>query len=279
MLALLEKLKENARFDGKEKSAITSQHAIWQRSVRQVCKQNVPCAARAVAGRKSLYEWADRNHTSSLQPIPPADEIASTIRKAIVGIESPARKSSMEEGSSGSGVVVGNRAILTNCHVVNELGRDHVVIDWDGKKHRVASIRGNAIFDLCLLTVPTLPDRTPAALAPFSGFNVGSRVYSFGNPLGAARTFSAGIVSAVRAQMANPKDALRSGVARYISIQHDAVCEPGSSGGAVLDESGRLIAVMAYKQEGRINYAIPIQFFAYLPKSGVLPGEPFYMQE
>ena len=93
MLALLDKLKENARFDGKEKSAITSQHAIWQRSVRQVCKQNVSCAARAVAGRKSLYEWADRNHTSSLQPIPPADEIASTIRKAIVGIESPARNS------------------------------------------------------------------------------------------------------------------------------------------------------------------------------------------
>jgi S1-C subfamily serine protease len=105
------------------------------------------------------------------------------------------------------------------------------------------------------------------------------KIYSYGNPLGNVRSFSSGVLSAVRAFNASESFTSRLGVVRWISLQHDSLSAPGSSGGALLDEFGRLVGVTSYgvhTGDAKLSFAIPIQYLAYIPKKGVVPGVPYY---
>ena len=76
---------------------------------------------------------------------------------------------------------------------------------------------------------------------------VGDRVYAIGNPHGLTNTLSDGLVSGVR----------KSGGLDF--IQTNAAISPGSSGGPLLDENGRVVGVTkAYIEEGQnLNLAVP----------------------
>ena len=158
----------------------------------------------------------------------------------------------LQTGSgSGSGVLVSDDGyLLTNAHVVGDSKEIRVRwpdgIETIGQVTRVAKDRDIAL-------VKTNPrDRIPLALKR-GAVSPGQRVFAIGTPLDKAfqSTVSSGVVSANR---------IIDGL-RY--IQSDTNILPGSSGGALLDETGAVIgiAVSGYQKDGQavgLNMFIPI---------------------
>jgi serine protease Do len=151
---------------------------------------------------------------------------------------------------SGSGVLVSEDGyVLTNAHVV---GDDTAIgVRWSDRIETLAQVVRVA-KDRDVAIVKTNPrDRTPLAIKR-GAVTPGQRVYAIGTPLDKAfqSSVSSGVVSANRVI-----DGLRY-------IQSDTSIAPGSSGGALLDETGSVIgiAVAQYRNDGPtgINMFIPV---------------------
>ncbi len=152
---------------------------------------------------------------------------------------------------SGSGVLVSDDGyLLTNTHVVGDAREVRVRwsdgIETVGQVIRVAKDR-----DIAMVKT-NARDRIPLAIKR-GAVSPGQRVYAIGTPLDKTfqGTVSSGIVSANRTI-----DDLRY-------IQSDTNILPGSSGGALLDETGAVIgiAVSGYQKDGQavgLNMFIPI---------------------
>ena len=151
--------------------------------------------------------------------------------------------------AQGSGFFVRSSAVvLTNWHVMQGAAAA-VVIRPNGEEFsRVHFLDGDSTIDLALLKVPGygLPVLPTRADAPA----VGERVVTIGSPLGLAKTVAEGIVSAVRV------------VDGHKLIQISAPISHGSSGGAVLDQAGRVFAVStAQIADGQqLNFAVPVRY-------------------
>jgi S1-C subfamily serine protease len=90
------------------------------------------------------------------------------------------------------------------------------------------------------------PPKTVLEIGDSDKVQVGERVVAIGSPLGLQNTMSVGIVSAIRngvIQMSNP-------------------ISPGSSGGAVLNQYGKVVgvSVATIAQGQNLNFAIPINW-------------------
>jgi serine protease Do len=152
--------------------------------------------------------------------------------------------------ASGSGVLVSDDGyLITNAHVVGD--EKEIRARWsDGIETVAQVIRVAKDRDIAL--VKTNPrDRSPLPIKR-GVVTPGQRVFAIGSPRGQEfqGTVSSGVVSASR---------LIDGM-RY--IQSDVSVSPGSSGGALLDESGSLIGitVAGVDNGGRagLNLFIPV---------------------
>lgn len=159
----------------------------------------------------------------------------------------------------GSGVVVGKETILTNCHVV--AGAKILTVSHDNTSMRARLQYGDPKRDMCQLKVATL-SAPIVELANSDALAVGQRVYALGNPNGLDLTLSDGLLSALR------KDA----DSRLILIQTTAPISPGSSGGGLFDDEGRLIGLttMYWKDAQNLNFAVPINWLRELPERSAL---------
>ncbi len=90
----------------------------------------------------------------------------------------------------------------------------------------------------------------PVLIGSTKALKVGSRVYAIGTPEGLDRTLSEGIISGLR-----PVEG-----GHYLQIT--APISPGSSGGGLFDEEGRLIGLTSfYMAEGQqLNFAVPVEW-------------------
>jgi len=149
----------------------------------------------------------------------------------------------------GSGVVIAPGEVITNCHVVTE-----------GMKFRVKKERRTAPAyvrfyddkrDLCQLHAPQAASftRPVSSIAATDELQVGQRVYAIGAPQELELTLSDGLISG-----------LRHTEARFIQlIQTSAPISPGSSGGGLFDQEGRLVGITTFfVAEGQnLNFALP----------------------
>jgi serine protease Do len=133
--------------------------------------------------------------------------------------------------STGSAVVTGVETLLTNCHVLK--GAKRLVVRNDNVLHEARLRHIDVERDLCEISARNL--RAPAvALGDSDQLTVGQKVYALGNPRGLELTLSDGIVSALR----------RDEDLRHLHfIQTTAPISPGSSGGGLFDNQGRLIGI------------------------------------
>ena len=157
----------------------------------------------------------------------------------------------MNSSGSGSGVLVSSDGyFLTNAHVVGD--DKEVRVRWSDGIEGVAQVeRISKNRDIAIIKADPR-DRTPLAIKR-GPVTPGTRVYAIGSPNGKAfqGTVSSGVISAERVI-----DGLRY-------IQSDTSISPGSSGGALLDESGSVVGVTVshYLNEGQpagLNMFIPI---------------------
>ena len=159
----------------------------------------------------------------------------------------------------GSGVLVrrdGDRHfILTNHHVVRSAER--IVVTLSDKRSFPGEMVGaDTRMDLAMVAVRA-PDELPlAVLGDSDTVRAGDLVLAVGSPFGLDATLTLGIVSAVGRSGGEVNN-----ISRF--IQTDATMNPGSSGGALVDITGRVVGINTWiqAQDSRwagVGFALPI---------------------
>jgi S1-C subfamily serine protease len=164
---------------------------------------------------------------------------------------------SREDGvATGTGFAVDESGhIVTNDHVA--AGGRLVTVQTGPRTRRIrARIVGrDPSTDLALLRVDPdeAPDLAPLPLGDSGGVRIGDTAIAVGNPFGLQRSLTVGVVSATDRSIEAPDGFPIEG-----AVQTDAAINPGNSGGPLLDDSGRVIGVLAQSEADGIAYAVPV---------------------
>lgn len=152
---------------------------------------------------------------------------------------------------SGSGVAIRTGGyIATNAHVIDRVREVYVRLN-DGRELPAKIVAQDRATDLALLKV----DAPLPVLETASEPTIGTPVCGVGNPFGVGLSVTCGVVSAVRrtGMGFNPIEDF---------IQTDAVLNPGSSGGALVDGAGRLVGLVSAIFTRRSDANIGVNFAA-----------------
>ena len=152
--------------------------------------------------------------------------------------------------NQGSGVVISPTQIISNYHVV--AGKTEVKIKCRGNNSRHESYviveRVDPLRDLALLKSPE--PLSPIQIAPQESFHIDDFVHAIGYPLGTRRITNGRIIGLVRQD-------------GFLVLQTSAELNNGNSGGALIDEEGRLIGInfritSVIGKSGTLNEAIHV---------------------
>ena len=167
---------------------------------------------------------------------------------------------------TGTGFIVDPSGIIvTNFHVIENGDELRVRLESGEEFRRVFVLAHSERFDLAILKISSA--ELPALkLGSSASLSTGDEVFIMSNPLGLARSFSQGHVSARR---------VIDGVEL---LQVSAPISSGSSGGAVLNTQGQVIGVAtAMLTDGQnINIAMPIKYVKGLLSE---PSQPVTYQD
>jgi len=153
--------------------------------------------------------------------------IAETVGPSVVGLGNRWR--------GGSGVIIGEDRILTNAH---NLHGDEIRVTFADGRTADATVAGvDADGDLAVLSAPTQGARA-LELGTDADAGIGTPVVALGNPNGHGPRVTLGFVSGVGRSFRGPRGRRVAG-----AIEHTAPLMPGSSGGPVVDLSGRLLGI------------------------------------
>jgi len=177
------------------------------------------------------------------------------------------------QGSQGSGFVVStDGTILTNAHVITNAGEvaagaavkpaAQVYVEFSDHDRVPARVVGWDVFDDVgvIRVAPSAHALEVLPLGRSAEVVVGQPVAAIGSPLGNEDSLAVGVVSAVGRSIA----ALTAPHFQLIdAIQIDAPIAHGSSGGPLLDASGRVIGINAQIRSDAggpagIGFAVPI---------------------
>ena len=224
----------------------------------------VPWIASAVIAAVFAWPTTDADAKSAKQVF------AEVARSVVVVL---AAGSDGEVASQGSGVVVGDNEVATNCHVLDDAASVSVRQAADaggGESYRMAArvLARDDERDLCLLFVEELsaPPAAPvAAMGTAKGLSVGEEVFAIGAPKGLELSMSRGIVSQLRGIHGKRAAPL---------VQTDAAISPGSSGGGLFNEDGELVGITTFKWKGEsLNHALPVEWIGELLEKDRLAAE------
>jgi len=166
----------------------------------------------------------------------------------------------------GSGAIIDTAGhVITNWHVVK--GRSDVVVvfkpkdDAELKKDLAFSAQVEKIdqvSDLALLKIKAPPKAfSLMRLGDSSALSVGQDVHSIGHPSGEIWTYTRGIISQIRSKYEwTTSEGIKH---RAKVIQTQTPISPGSSGGPLFDDSGKLIGINSFRRSGEgLNYAVAV---------------------
>jgi putative serine protease PepD len=189
---------------------------------------------------------------------PDWNKVATAVEPSVVAISATTQSG----GSQGSGVILDTKGrVLTNNHVVAGVGSDAklTVTTSGGLTYSATVVGTDPSTDLAVIQMKGATNLTPATLGDSDAVKVGAPVMAVGNPLGLAGTVTTGIVSALDRPVTTSNESEgdqgqglpglgqqgSSGDSTVVTnaIQTDAAVNPGNSGGALVDTSGRVIGI------------------------------------
>jgi serine protease Do len=156
----------------------------------------------------------------------------------------------------GSAVVIApDGFMLTSAHVVEGANGGEASF-VDGRAMRFTVAGADTLSDLAVLRADA-SDLIAAQLGDASGLQVGQLVVAIGNPHGYAGSVTAGVVSALGRSLPVGR---RGGPRRMVEnvVQTDAALNPGNSGGALVDGSGRVVGINTAVAGVGLGLAVPI---------------------
>ena len=172
----------------------------------------------------------------------------------------------------GSGVVVAQNKVVTNCHIFRQTKEPWISRGEDS--FTIASIQADRYHDLCLVTADNLPF-PPAVIGSASAMNKGEEIIAIGH------------------SSASPAPITSFGVLKSLYpyegaqiIRSSARFAMGASGSGLFDGEGKLIGINTFKTPGRnaYFYALPIEWLASLEKQPAetqypIDGKTFWEEE
>ena len=191
-------------------------------------------------------------------------EIAGNCKNCVIGITTYSKNGMLHDEASG--IVIGTNSkktksyILTCAHVVAEEDGDDAeyvyrIMDASAAEHTAAVIGYDKSCDIAVLSVEKVGFKT-AVFGDSDAVKSGETVIAVGNPGGSEfyGSVTKGIVSATDRMVTTSMSSMAC-------IQHDAAINPGSSGGALLNEYGQIIGVnyskMAETSYEGMSFAVP----------------------
>lgn len=177
-------------------------------------------------------------------------QIVSSVAASVTG-----RVASVElRRGGGSAVVFDDAHLLTNAHVVGSSHSGQATFA-DGSGAGFDVVGADPLSDLAILRVRGgTPE--PAVLGDADELVVGQLVVAIGSPLGLSGSVTAGVVSALGRSLP-----VRQGRASRVIedvIQTDAALNPGNSGGALADSSGRVVGINTALAGIGVGLAVPM---------------------
>jgi S1-C subfamily serine protease len=161
-------------------------------------------------------------------------------------------------GGGSAVVITPDGFMLTSAHVVEGSRRGSASF-VDGREMRFEVVGADPLSDLAVLRVDgdTL---NPAPLGDAGELQVGQLVVAIGNPHGFAGSVTAGVVSALGRSLPVGR---RGGPHRLVEnvVQTDAALNPGNSGGALVEGSGRVVGINTAVAGVGLGLAVPINDF------------------
>ncbi len=181
-------------------------------------------------------------------------EASEKVKPAVGHIEAFQRYRQKRRRVIGSGILVNADGILlTNQHVVQNAEKITVVLPGNNHKYNATVVGTDRQTDLAIIKIR--PDDFVTkldfpVLGDSDAIKVGQWVIAIGNPFGLDGTVSLGIVSAKGRN-------LRLGNMSQF-IQTDAMIDPGSSGGPLINLDGEVIGINTLAQGRGIGFTVPI---------------------
>jgi serine protease Do len=182
----------------------------------------------------------------------------------------------------GSGVVVGENKVITNCHVLRSTKQPWISRGEDS--YAITGVRVDAWHDLCLVSAHQLPFKA-AKLGNSTDLKRGQEVAGIGHSNGVpAPLTSRGYVKGLYPN--SPGNVIRTS-AKFLM---------GASGSGLFDMDGHLVGINTFKTAGTggsIHFALPIEWLQTLEKQAEITTfpiegkalweededkKPFYMQ-
>lgn len=152
--------------------------------------------------------------------------------------------------ATGSGFIAyDDMTVVTNYHVIEE-GYSCKISTYQDMQYNVQFItRYSKELDIAILTLEQGTGLTPLAFGESNKLDKGENVVAIGSPLGIKNTVSTGVLSGRIKEGSND------------ILQFTAAISPGSSGGALFDDGGKVVGVTyaSYFEGQNLNLAIPIE--------------------
>jgi hypothetical protein len=184
----------------------------------------------------------------------------------------------------GSGVVVGQDKVITNCHVFRATKQPWVSKGED--VYQITSVKADVWHDLCLVNTQPMPIK-PVKLGSTMNLQRGQEVVGFGHSNGSpAPLTSTGTVRGIYDDATSTGKVIRT-TAKFLM---------GASGSGLFDMDGRLIGINTFKTAGKggsAHFAVPVEWIETLDKQTEISTfpitgkalweededkKPFYMQ-
>ena len=179
-------------------------------------------------------------------------EVADRLAPSVANLRVSRRFRGRRVDGGGSGVVITpDGFMLTSAHVV-ERTETTIASFVDGRELEVEVVGTDPLSDLAVLR--TRDDAlAPAELGDAESLRVGQLVVAIGNPHGFGSSITAGVVSALGRSLPTRRGRVVDSV-----IQTDAALNPGNSGGALADGSGRVVGINTAVAGVGLGLAVPI---------------------
>jgi serine protease Do len=175
------------------------------------------------------------------------EEVTGSVR-AVVERVGPAVVGLGRGWGRGSGVVVAPGRVVTNAH---NLRGEEVTVTFADERVETGEVAGvDADGDLAVIAVET-GDAEPVEIAADARLATGSAVFALANPGGRGLRATLGLVSATERSFRGPRGRRFRG-----AIEHTAPLPRGSSGGPLVDETGRLLGINTVRIDGGLIVAI-----------------------
>jgi hypothetical protein len=175
----------------------------------------------------------------------PSNELVYTLKASIAKIRSVNASGGR---STGTGVVVAENKVATNCHVlVNSVGMD---IGAMGETYQPVGLQADWKHDVCILNFMFLPLK-PAELGDSAHLQYEQEVFSIGFPGGPPKPLTTwGTIKALY-----PFE-------DSVIIRTSASFQMGASGSPLFNAKGEVIGLSTFKSPGRnaFFYNIPVQW-------------------